>query len=800
MNPPSDSNKLADLLRKLAVLERKQSMFGKEISDLRSEILSLKSQVDQKNVKTPITEELQDLRQEIFEESASDYVPFEQREPVVKPNVEALSSKEQEVFEEELTTIKKSRKGIDFEKFIGENLINKIGIIILILGVAIGAKYSIEKGWINPLTRIILGYITGLTVLGVGLKLKSKYENYSAVLVSGAMVIMYFITFAAYDFYGLISQLLAFIIMAVFTAFMVATSLNYNRQIIALIGLVGAYAVPFLLSDNSGEVGTMFAYMTIINTGILFITFQKNWKPVYYTAFGLSWLIFLAWFFTRFSRINPEHFQIGIVYAFVFFVLFYLIILGYKLIKKEKLSPIDTLLILVNAMIFYGVGYRLMELKFGDDYLGLFTLLNAIIHFIFAAVIFKQKLGTQNLFYLVSGLVLVFLTLAIPVELDGNWVTIIWVAEAVLLFWIGRTKQVPVYEYISYVLVFLAFGSLLLDWEEMLRYYNSSIQTRELFLLNKTFLTAVIFVLGMGYVSYLLQNKKYAAPLNKELMQVINYGIPLIVLFVVFNAFRVEISNYWHQLYIDSKISFIPEGSEHKTRKTNFNIYNFSNVWSINYVLFFMTILSFINIKKIKSRILGLFNIGFNVFFLLVFLSAGLFVLSEMREAYLEQELAEYYKRGIFNLGIRYVSYVFAAVLLYATYLYTKVSFIKLNLKKYFELLLAGSVLWILSSEFLHWMDIAETSKNYKLGLSIFWGVYCLGLISFGIWKKKKHLRIFGIAFFALVLVKLFVYDLTHLDTLSKTVILVSLGVLLLIISFLYNKYQDSISDEDFIE
>jgi uncharacterized membrane protein len=82
------------------------------------------------------------------------------------------------------------------------------------------------------------------------------------------------------------------------------------------------------------------------------------------------------------------------------------------------------------------------------------------------------------------------------------------------------------------------------------------------------------------------------------------------------------------------------------------------------------------------------------------------------------------------------------------------------------------------------------------LGLSILWGIYALWLISLGIWKQKKHLRIGAIVLFGLTLVKLFVYDISHLDTISKTIVFVSLGVLLLIISFLYNKFKNLILDE----
>jgi uncharacterized membrane protein len=93
-------------------------------------------------------------------------------------------------------------------------------------------------------------------------------------------------------------------------------------------------------------------------------------------------------------------------------------------------------------------------------------------------------------------------------------------------------------------------------------------------------------------------------------------------------------------------------------------------------------------------------------------------------------------------------------------------------------------------------MDIAESTQSYKLGLSILWGVYSLLLISIGIWKKKKHLRIGAIALFAVTLIKLFIYDISNMETISKTIVFVSLGILLLIISFLYNKFGNFISEE----
>jgi uncharacterized membrane protein len=120
----------------------------------------------------------------------------------------------------------------------------------------------------------------------------------------------------------------------------------------------------------------------------------------------------------------------------------------------------------------------------------------------------------------------------------------------------------------------------------------------------------------------------------------------------------------------------------------------------------------------------------------------------------------------------------------------------KLDMKPAFDFLLHVSIIWIASSELINWMDIAHSTQSYKLGLSILWGLYSLFLIALGIWKKNKPLRIGAIALFGITLIKLFTYDIAHLDTIAKTIVFVSLGVLLLLISFLYNKYKHIITDE----
>ena len=457
------------------------------------------------------------------------------------------------------------------------------------------------------------------------------------------------------------------------------------------------------------------------------------------------------------------------------------------------------MLLLTNSFIFFSLGYLIIDgHNFTINYLGLFTLCNSAIHLLIAILISRQKKSDRNLFYLIAGLALVFFTIAIPVQLNGNQVTILWAFEAALLFWIGRNRNADFYEMLSYPMMFAAFFSIIQDWSV---YYNAYLpeypSTRLFPIFNSHFLTSALFIGSFAFINFVNSTKKgkeKSFPLYLDgLEALIKYSIPAILLFAVYYSFKIEISTYWNQLFLDSATVIKKEGQEFSDTYMNYDLNRFRDIWVLNYSLAFFTILSIVNMKKIRNTNLASINLGFNLVLILVFLFSGLYTLSELRDNYLNQTLSAYYPRGIFNIQIRYISFVFFAAILATTLLYIKEEFLRhfySNLKIPADFLLYISVIWVCSSELISWMDILKYSESYKLGLSILWGVYSLLLIILGIWKNKKHLRIGAIGLFAVTLGKLFLYDISDQGTISKTIVFVTLGLLLLVISFLYNKYK----------
>ena len=113
------------------------------------------------------------------------------------------------------------------------------------------------------------------------------------------------------------------------------------------------------------------------------------------------------------------------------------------------------------------------------------------------------------------------------------------------------------------------------------------------------------------------------------------------------------------------------------------------------------------------------------------------------------------------------------------------------------DLAISISILVIASTELIQWLELSNSADSYKLGLSILWGIFAVSFIVLGIWKRKKHFRIGAIVLFGGTLLKLFTYDLTQLDTISKTIVFIVIGIFLLISSFLYLKYRNVLFGSD---
>ncbi len=796
-------NQLEQLQFKLENLKQRQSYFENDIKALELEIEVLAALI---KGQTAAQETISVVKDEVkpiipLTESKPTQVAETEQSPIIevpKPIIETpkptIQTPKPQTKVQPIKTANSSSNS-SLEKYIGQNLIPVIGIIITVIGVGIGAKYAIDHKLISPLTRIILGYVMASGLLFFALKLKAKYKQFSAILLSGSLAIFYFITFFAYSFYQLFPVQVAFVAMLVITAATVYASIKYNLIIISHIGLVGAYAVPFLLSDGSGRVGIFFSYISIINIGILAVSFFRNWKSLYYVSFGLTWFIFLLWFATGFNDV--KHFKLAMIFVTVFFLIFHATNLAYKLVKKEIFDELNVMMVLLNSFLFYGLGIAiLMRHESLNDYKAWFTLLNGVIHLAVGALLYFLKTEDKKFHTLSVGLAISYFTLYVPIELDGRWITYLWIFEAALLFWIGRTKASRIYEFFAYPLMLLGFASLVINWVDVYAGYYHNVKDFNLFF-NINFLTSLIYGLMLLFIYKVSQLSKFQSPFasNPGMLYLTQNLIFTLLLIVLYLGIHLELNHFWvvkYQQSIRSALSvdyFVERGdSVLKSMKI---------VSSIFYGLIFVSALGFFKRKSNNSEEFNMiFFMGF-IFALFFFLTLGLYELNSMHLKYIYAAKSQIFYRGFGLVGIRYIGYAIVAFAMFIMHQFVKNQMKWNSMKIISEYILHTVIVWIISAEIVNWMHTFGSNQAYKLALSIFAGFYSLFMIVLGIWKNKIYLRIGAFALFGITLVKLFFYDIAQLDTIFKTVIFISLGLLLLVISFLYNKYKNRLFGEE---
>lgn len=365
---------------------------------------------------------------------------------------------------QEETIFDKLLDNFDWEKFIGENLIMKLGILIVLIGVAIGGKYALEHQLLSPTMRIIIGTLFGAALQGVAIKLKKEYKKLSAVLASGAMATLYFMTYFAYDFYGLIPMPVAFVLMTLITVATVWQACTYDMEVIAIIGLVAAYVIPFMLSTGEGSPWALFSYISIINAGVMFISVKRYWRILFVSAYVSSWFIYGVVYRTLDFPETSDAVKL-LLFLFINFVIFYVTFLAYKVKHKMIFQNFDIVYLLSNSFMFFGLGYNVM---FNNEtlapYVARFSFANALIHGIVAFILIKKNMVDKSVYRLITGLAISFVTIAIMVWATGHWLTMFWMLEGTVLFTVSRISKRPFYEKMSYPVFFLALISLIIDW------------------------------------------------------------------------------------------------------------------------------------------------------------------------------------------------------------------------------------------------------------------------------------------------------------------------------------------------
>jgi uncharacterized membrane protein len=597
-------------------------------------------------------------------------------------------------------------------------------------------------------------------------------------MLGGAIGTAYFITYIAYSLYGLVPQLAAFGIMLLTTGGAVWTSLQYNRQVIALLGQVAAYAIPFLLSKGDGESAVLMGYISLVNAGLLVLAVFKDWKPVYRLGFAFSWIIHIA-ALTNASPTEADWIPLMLLLT-LNFLLFLGTFLAYKIRHKQLYNLPEITLLLLNSILFFAAGYLLLWDVFLSDgrfdanrqHLTLFALSAGFIHFLIGNRIRGMQLTDKSVHLFLFGLSIALFTIMVPIHWKGNLITIFWAVEAAALGTVYRKTKSLAYRKLAAALIFLTLISLALDWQSNYLLDDETVQTP---FLNMAFLTTLMVVAALFWL-YRQLEPDTSLPVYAQRNGLRDVS-GIAFFFLLYLGIHLEIRDSWPTL------SAIQPWTLDKA---------FIDIKLIAFASVYIIVWQYLNSNHLKNNKLQIVLCAFAACMAAVYLTTGFTRLGEIREGFLAGGAGPAWLK----LGIRYPMALLMGAMVWGI---KKGMDILPGKKESTRILAVGFnalLLGFLCNEFIHWMDILGYANQYKLGLSIIAAAYAFVLISIGILHNKRHLRVSAILLLGATLLKVLFYDLSSLSSISKTIVLVVLGIILLAASFLYNKFRERMSGE----
>ena len=664
----------------------------------------------------------------------------------------------------------------DLEKFVGENIINKIGIAILVLGIGFFVKYAIDKDWINAIGRTCIGLLCGGILVGTAHVLRKNFKAFSSVLVGGGLAVFYFTIAISFHEYHLFSQAVAFILMVIITGFSVLLSIGYNRQELAILAIIGGFTTPFMVSTGEGNYIVLFTYLIILNVGMLVLAYFKKWHLINIISYVFTVILYGGWLCARVLGEKNAPYIGALSFATAFYVIFFLMNIINNVREKLVFSYREIIILLSNTFLYFSAGIIILHFVNGGAYQGLFTACIGVFNLVFAQILFRNKNVDRNLLYLLIGLVLTFMSLTAPIQLHGNHITIFWAAEAVLLLWLAQKSGIKIIKLASAMVLALMVISLVMDWGQvywMQKYGNLDI------LLNRGFITSIISIASVYLYRMLLKNEQGEYFLIPDI-EVKYLKISLLAMFYLF-LFATGLLELNYQLRAYQE-----------------------NLITINLILGFYHYLWVIFIM-LAARAKGgsdtnVVTSGLGLMAIISYLIMYHLQTINARNEYLTGE------SGMFAFLLHYA--LLGQVLLILGICYSNIqrrsSFQSVN-SRFFLWLFSGIILFICSSELDHIMVfIGYSGKNsiqdllissHKIGYPVLWGIFAFILMISGMKRKMRDLRIISLAVILLALVK-FLFDLQSASNIGRIIASICLGVLLLVMSFLYQKIKRLIVDD----
>lgn len=647
------------------------------------------------------------------------------------------------------------RKSSENEFKLGGKLYSIIGGFAVLLGLGFLLRYAIENNLISAPLRVLLGILVGCILIALGIFLHEKMKQFAQMLSGIGLGALYLSLYAATQIYNLIPLPLGFVALAGISIAGILLALRQDSQPLAIYAQIGGYLTPLILTGGGNTPHVLFIYLIVLNSVMLAVSWKKPWRALASISFAGTVICYGSWS-ELYLGSTPT--WIPFLYLNILFLQF----LGRTLIRvwNENVSDAwDVLLILTNPLVFFTLLYQVINpLEHAGTFQATLALGAAVLYLILAAWRITWRKRTDDADAAFIGLGSIFLAIAPLIWFDDlRWSIGAWALLGLVLGILADRIR-------SVWLDYLAHGFFLVSGLTLLAEYPDSISGTWPWLNPRMALYAVVIAACIGHLWYNEQKRQSNHGAKRSLMA---SGHIIWTYLLVISAIVSEVAGFYTPTDLWTPAAVVITAS----------LAGMAGIW----------------IGSASLRVSAYLTIAFGG---IALLSAGTFFDPATHRILVNPRSA---------------AMLMCAAMIYALLVYMRSAEDHLTND---ERRYAKPALWLASHAMVFtWstMEISDAisarmvnqtpesiswwSDVRNVLISILWMVYAIILVAFGIFKKSKLARTTALALFGLVIAKIVLVDTADLDNFYRFITFISLGIILLISGFLYNRFKSRIEN-----
>ncbi|MFC1594628.1 DUF2339 domain-containing protein [Candidatus Omnitrophota bacterium] len=625
-----------------------------------------------------------------------------------------------------------------FELTFGKYWLNRIGVVVFVLGIAFLFSYAIAIA--GPLIKILIGYTASAAffLLGSHLEKKKQYVRYAWGILGGAWGLLYLSTYAMYyipQTKVITNAVLELCLLALVSVVAILYNLKYRSWVVTSL----TFLLAFMTAGLGGIEYSTVVYCTLLTGGIVYLAYKLDWYKFLLIGINGVFLTYLWWLrpqilssfaAVRVFTVPIYKFQLGFGIIGISWILFTLVLFFMKLEDGKQRLRYIVAGILCNAGYFALLGsFELSRVRrhlaFDGDVRFWFLAVAAVFYLVFAYA--SKRLDRSKLIVSHVGIAATFIAMAAMIQFPRLSVGFFWLLQMVILFGLGVYYREFVYRILASVLsIFIMLRLFIVDYFNVKYYAIFGLQIKHAIVMP-LFGAACFFCVG-------------ALIRKKKIQQYLKSGeAVLFYIFVVFATVLLTFARFAPLrigfIWLAELAALFAIGIYYKERL-------FRVLVSILSVMVILR-LFFVDFGSLRYHMFFGFPLKHNIALFsvaaLCFYYLGALVKNkQVRDVLVETE------RGLSNVYV-----VFATVLLTS--------------------LLAREI-------GARWLSLA-------------WALEGGAILGAGFWLHHRVYRICALCIFSLAFLRVIFIDMAGINTMYKIITFIILGVVMLIASFAYSKF-----------